>query len=246
MRLQKNKKDLKMKQKLIVLFIAFTGYINISQAQSDSSKQIGPADIYTGIYHLANQFNDPEVARMSLYHLLIISPNKAAVLDSLALYYYNYQQWSSVALVSKENLKLNPNNQLALELTGVAFENLGIKDQAVEHYEKLFLKNDNSNTLYKVAFLQYDLKRFKESAASVEILLKRQDVDSLKLVFPKQDKTQQEVSMTAAITNLKGLIAKSEGNVAKAKELFLEALKLAPGFEIAQLNLKNADKVEDQ
>jgi len=232
-----------MKQKLFVLMIATLGFINHTTAQGgDSLKSVGPEGLYIGIYHLANQFNDPVVARMALYHILMFSPEKSKVLDSLALYYYNYQQWSSVALVSKENLKINPNNELALELTGVSFENLGLKDKAVEHYEKLFLKNDNSSILYKVAFLQYDLKRFKESATSIDILMKREDIDALTLVFPKQDKTQQEIIMRAALTNLMGLIAKGEGNITKAKEFFLEALKLAPGFEVAQINLRDADK----
>jgi tetratricopeptide (TPR) repeat protein len=231
-----------MKQKLIIICMVLLGLTKVTMAQNDSTKSVGPGGMYVGIYHLANQFNDPTIARMALYHLLMFSNDKSKVLDSMAIYYYDYQQWTSAVLVSKENLKLNSNNELALEIAALSFENMGIKDQSLENYEKLFLKNDNSNTLYKVAFLQYDLKRLKESKASIEILMKRSEIDSLNVIFLKVDQSQQEVSMKAAVTNLKGLIAKEEGNVTKAKELFLEALKLAPGFEIAQVNLRDADK----
>lgn len=231
-----------MKHKIFILLIVTLSFVKITKAQEDSIKSIDPVRMYLGIYHLANQFNDPAVVRMALYHLLMFSSEKSKVLDSLALYYYNYQQWSSTALVSQENLNLNPNNELALELAGVSFENLSLKDKALEYYEKLFLKNDNSNILYKIAFLQYDLKRFRECTTSIEILMKRTDADEIKLIFPKQDKSQQKIIMRAALTNLKGLLAKEEGNITKAKELFLEALKLAPKFEIAQINLRDADK----
>ena len=231
-----------MKQKLIIISILLFGFTKASIAQSDSTRSIGPDGMYVGIYHLANKFNDPAVARMALYHLLLFSSEKTKVLDSLALYYFDYQQWTSAALVSKENLKLNPDNLLALEITALAFEKIGIKDQSLDHYEKLFLKNNDSNVLYKMAFLQFNLSRLKESKASIEILMNRTELDSLVLVFPKVDKTQQEVSMKAALLNLKGLIAKEEGNIQKAKEYYLEALKASPGFEIAQINLKDADK----
>ncbi|MFY0652723.1 MAG: hypothetical protein JXQ96_11845 [Cyclobacteriaceae bacterium] len=209
---------------------------------ADTTRQDGFFNLYAGIYGLATQFSDPDVTRVALYHLLMISPNKSGILDSLALEYYNNQKWISVALVTKENLKINPENELALELSAISYENLGIKDQSLAQYELLFLKNDNTPTLYRVAFLQYELKRYTESLASIEILLKRSDISEQKMLFPKADKSQQEVTMNAALLNLKGLISKAQGNIEKAKEFYLEALNASPGFELAQLNLSQADK----
>jgi tetratricopeptide (TPR) repeat protein len=235
-----------MKKIILIIVLVIVGLIN-NQAQAqevpaDTTKTDGFFNLYAGIYNLSTQFNDPDVTRMALYHLLMVSGNKVGILDSLALNYYDNQKWISVALVTKENLKLNPDNELALELGGLAYENLGIKDKSLEHYESLFLKNDKTNTLYKVAFLQYELKRYKEALASAEILLNRTDIDEQKLYFPKVDKTQQEVSMKSALLNLKGLIAKEEGDITKAKEYYLEALKGTPGFEVAQKNLQEAGK----
>lgn len=194
------------------------------------------------IYTLANQFNDPAVARMALYNILFFSNDQSAVLDSLALMYYDMNRLTSVALVTRENLKINPNNEVALELGAIALSQLGAKDQALDNYEKLFLKNNDSRTLYQVAFLQYELKRFEESATSVDILLKREDIDEMKMAFVKLDQTQQEVSMRAALLNLKGLLAQEKSDIEGAKSYFLEALKVAPGFEVAQANLSKAGK----
>ena len=235
-----------MKRIILIIVLVIAGLINnqaqAQEAPADSIKTDGFFNLYAGIYNLSTQFNDPAVTRMALYHLLMVSGNKVGILDSLALNYYDNQEWISVALVTKENLQINPDNELALELAGLAYENLGIKDKSLEQYESLFLKNDKTNTLYKVAFFQYELKRYKEALASAEILLNRTDIDEQKLYFPKVDKTQQEVSMKSALLNLKGLIAKEEGDITKAKEYYLEALKGTPGFEVAQKNLQEAGK----
>lgn len=234
-----------MKKILYVLVV--TGAIlqcNRASAQSADSLNFIDVDVQKNmaIYELAMQFNDPPVARMALYNLLFYSNNQTAVLDSLAMMYYNLNQMPSVALVTKENLVLNPDNQVALELGAIALNQLGAKDQALDNYEKLFLKNNDSRTLYQVAFMQYELKRYTESSTSVDILLKRSDIDELQMRFAKLDKTQQEVTMRAALLNLKGLLAQQSGDITKAKELFLEALNAAPGFELPQINLSKAGK----
>lgn len=233
-------------KKILFILVVWGGILqgNNTIAQSADSLNFIDVDVQknAAIYQLATQFNDPSVARMALYNLLFYSNNQSAVLDSLAYMYYEMNQMPSVALVTRENLKMNPDNQVALELGAIAFSQLGAKDQALDNYEKLFLKNNESRTLYQVAFMQYELNRYTESSTSVDILLKRTDIDEIKMRFSKLDQTQQEVSMRAALLNLQGLIAQGNDDIPKAKELFLEALKVAPGFELAQVNLSKAGK----
>ncbi|UXX78241.1 hypothetical protein N7E81_12825 [Reichenbachiella carrageenanivorans] len=233
-------------KKIIYILVVIGGILQCNKTNAQSADSLNFIDVDVqknmAIYELAMQFNDPPVARMALYNLLFYSNNQSAVLDSLAMMYYNLNQMPSVALVTKENLVLNPDNQVALELSAIALNQLGAKDQALDNYEKLFLKNNDSRTLYQVAFMQYELKRYTESSTSVDILLKRSDIDELKMRFTKLDKTQQEVSMRAALLNLKALLAQQDGDIPKAKELFLEALNAAPGFELAQINLSKAGK----
>ena len=233
-------------KRIFILLVVYIGILvnNDTHAQTADSLNYFDIDIQKNatVYHLATKFNDQAVARMALYNLLFYSNNKSAVLDSLAIMYYNANQMPSVALITKENLTINPDNQVALEMGAIALNQLGAKDQALDNYEKLFLKNNDSRTLYQIALMQYELKRYTESATSADILIKRADVDQLKMRFTKLDQTQQEVSMRAALLNLKGLIAQQNGDIPKSKELFLEALKVAPGFELAQANLSKAGK----
>lgn len=228
-----------------ITFLTFSFHSNAQKADTISYAENDVRKNYA-IYHLANQFNDPAVARMALYQILVYSPDQTKVLDSLALQYYSVNNYISAALVAKETLKINPNDELALELAGSSLSNIGVKDQALDYYEKLFLKNDDSNTLYQIAFMQYELKRYQESKASVDILMGRAEIDGLTLIFPKMDKkSNQEVSMRAALTNLKGLIAEAEKKKEDATNFYLEALKLAPGFEIVQANLKRLRDVKE-
>ncbi|MBU2913472.1 MULTISPECIES: tetratricopeptide repeat protein [Reichenbachiella] len=239
-----------MKRYIAILTLALFAGISIHANAQEKTEQpkdsLTYADMqmrkYYSIYQLANQFNDPNVARMALYEMLMLTANQPAILDSLAINYYSMNQFASAALVSQENLKINPDNQTALEIAALSFQNLGVMTKALDNYETLFLKNNNTNTLYQMAFLQFQLKRFKESKTSTELLLQRKDVDEIKLRFNKVDKTQQEVSMRAAVLNLQGLIAKETGDNEKAKQLYLDALNAAPGFELAQVNLRELKK----
>lgn len=231
-----------MKKFTIVLATLISLSASPLLAQQGGNSNAAIVKMYEGMYRIASNFGDGDMAKTALYHLLMLSQNKSAILDSLSLHYYGAQQWASVALVSKENLKLNADNELALELSALSFENLGLPDNALENYEKIFLKSNKIGTLYRIAFLQYNTKKFTECNTSIDILLGREDIAALNMSFAKQDQTQQEVPMKAAVLNLKGLVAKAQGNTQKAKEYYLEALNEAPGFEMAQINLRDADK----
>lgn len=237
-----------MMKKLIAI-AAFVFSSALAFAQEDTTPQpdsISYAQMqmnkYYSIYQLANQFNDPAVSRMALYEMLMYTGNQPAILDSLAIAYYSMNQFPSAALVAQENLKLNPDNPTALEIAAISFQNLGVYVKALDNYESLFLKNNDTNTLYQMAFLQYQLKRLKEAKTSSELLLQRKDIDEIKLRFNKADKSQQEVPMRAAVLNLQGLIAKANGDKQKAQELFLEALNVSPGFELVQINIRDLKK----
>lgn len=211
----------------------------LSYAENDVRKNFS-------IYHLAKRYNDPVIARMALYQMLVFTPNENAVLDSLALEYYSQQDYVSAALVAKDNISVYPKSEVSLEIAAASLSTIGAKDQALEYYEKLALINNNTNTFYQVAFLQYELKRYTEAKTTIKILLDRKEVDELKLVFGKLDKTQQEVSMRAGLNNLQGLIAEDEGKNDEAKQFYLEAIKASPGFELAQSNLSQVGKEDKE
>lgn len=188
-------------------------------------------------FNVAMRFNDPDVARDALYDLLVANPSNDSLLLNLAYIYYENQKYPSAILVSQELLARNSKNATVLELAAASYEALNIYDKALQHYESLYLQTNAYPALYKMAFLQYDLKRFKECSATSDILLSKKEADELKVSYPTADNQAKEFPIKVAVLNLKGMIAREEGDKAGAKKLFEQALALAPDFAQAKENL---------
>lgn len=194
--------------------------------------------LFDNNYRLATRYNDFAEARSSLYSLITIEPQNDSLLYNLAYLYYDNQVYPSAILVCMDLLKLKPNHLGALEMSAVCYENLGIKDKALANYEKLYMATDDVKTLYKMANLQYDLKKYEESAVNVDILMSKNDLDKDSLVFQMDDKKQKEFSLKIATLNLKGLVLAAQGKNDEAMKAYNDALALAPDFVFAKKNLE--------
>ena len=194
------------------------------------------------IYSLAKKYNDPAVARMALYNLIAVNPSSSAILDSLALLYFDYQQYASAAIVAQDALSLNPDDLFASEVAAIAFDNLGVKSRAVTHYEKLYLASNDLETLYKIAFLQYELKRYSEALNNTDIITASPKSEEIKLLFPLNNQQNQEISLKASTLRLKGMIEAAQGNTEQARTYFQQALELAPEFSLVKEQLKALDE----
>ncbi len=192
---------------------------------------------YARKYSAAVQWNDYEVAKDALYDLIIENPGNDSLIFDLALYYYQNQKSASAVLVSNELLVRNPKNIAALEISAGGYEALGVPDKALQNYESLYLLTNNVSTLYKMAFLQYRLKRYKESLASSDIIMAHKDLETMKASFEGADKKPKEYPVKVAVLNLKGMATLDQGDKVGAKKLFEQALAIAPDFVLAKENL---------
>jgi tetratricopeptide (TPR) repeat protein len=189
-------------------------------------------------YVTALQWNDYDVAKDALYDLIIENPQNDSLIYNLAVYYYENQKYVSAVLVCQPLLARNPKNIAALEISAVGYETMGVPDRALQNYESLYLLSNNLTTLYKMAFLQYDLKRFTESLASIDILLANTDLDKAKVVFNDVENKPKQYPMRVSVLNLKGLIQLEHlGDKTEAKKMFDEALAISPDFVSAKQNL---------
>lgn len=188
-------------------------------------------------YNVAVRFNDMATAKDALYDLIVENPANDSLILNLAVMYYENQQYASAILTSQELLARNAKNTTAIELAASSYEGLNIFDKALQHYETLYLQTNAYAALYKMAFLQFDLKRYKECGATSDILLAKKESDEMKVSFPGADNKPKEFPIKVAILNLKGLIARENGDAAGAKKLFEQALALAPDFAQAKENL---------
>ncbi len=229
-------------RKLLLLTLALTSFQLVAQQKAPELDTVELAKKIF-IYNASRQYNDPTITRMALYSLLAENPNNIALRDSLALIYFEQQQYASAALVAQEVVSAVPSDMFAAEIAAISFERLGVKNKALGFYQKLFLDNsDDLNTLYKMAFLQYDLKLFEESANTADQLSTHALTKETNLIFPTPDGKGQEVSMEMAALRLKAMIEAAKGNKDKARELFNQVLKAVPAFDLVKQQIAELDK----
>lgn len=189
-------------------------------------------------YVTALRWNDYEVAKDALYDLIMENPQNDSLIFNLAYYYYENQNYASSVLVSQQLLARNPKNTGALEISAVGYEYMGVPDRSLQNYESLYLLTNKITILYKMAFLQHNLKRYAECLTSIDILLTHKDLDGTKVVFNDAESKEKEYPMKVAVINLKGLaVLEHLGDKAAAKKLFEEALAISPDFVSAKQNL---------
>lgn len=232
----------KLMRGLLFMFALLSA--TVSEAQEQAPQDSIPFEIrkQAYIYGLARKYNDPVISRVALYNLIAIDPLSSALLDSLALNYIDYRQYASAALTAQDALKLNPDDLLATEIAAVAFENLGVKQRAVNHYEKLYLESNDLSTLYKIAFLQYEVRNMQEALTNADILVNSSKSDNIKLIFPIDQDKSQEISLKACATRLKGLIEQERGNISLAKQYLRKSLEMQPDFQLVKKHLEELEK----
>ncbi len=193
------------------------------------------------VYNQAQLYNDIEVQKAALYDMLVLDPGDSSVMRTLSEYYYNNRRYTSSALVAMDFLKKYPGNMVATEIAALSYEQLRIYDKAIEYYQEMWLKLDDNNILYQIAYLQYSIKRYEEANTNIGILDSKLK-DDAKITLTKQDGSTQEVKFKAALKNLSGLISLDQGNKEDAKARFNEALAFSPDFEAAKMGLEEANK----
>jgi len=181
-------------------------------------------------YQVATRFGDNDVARDALYDLIIENPANDSLIMQLGVLYFEAQKFTSAILVGQELLVRNPKNPTALELTGSSYEALNLLDKALQNFETLYLSTNSFPALYKMAFLQHELKRYPEAQTTTDILLSKKEVDELKATFNTADNKAKDYALRVPILNLKGMISRDAGDKVAAKKYFEQALAIAPDF----------------
>jgi len=230
---------MKARTYIMILLILFTVKSFAQEPQKKQNEKSPIYWLYDAHYRLAMQYSDYVEAKSALYNLIILDPQNDSLRYNLAYIYFDAGKYPSAILSCKDILATNPNHVGALELSGTSFENLGLKDKALVKYEKLYMVTSSINSLYKMAFIQFDLKKFSECSVNVDILLENVEIENTNVVFTAENNTSKEFPMKVTILNLKGLVNEQQGNMDIAKKAYEEALVISPDFELAKTNLSN-------
>ncbi len=220
--------------KKVIFFILLS-----SSVMFKSYSQISEFDLQNSIYKKAKSYNDPSVAINSLYKMIAIQPENVLLKDSLMREYLTISQWAPSYMISREILAIQPNNLFALEVSCISLQNLGLKQQALNEYESLYLKSDRIDVLYTISFLQFELKNFTESLTNLDILINNSETEEMSVSVSKSDNSVQEVLIRAQLNYLKGLIYLEQNKNEDAKKYFNIALTISPDFQNAIDRLKS-------
>tara|TARA_B100000900_G_scaffold111742_1_gene93459 strand:+ start:117 stop:782 length:666 start_codon:yes stop_codon:yes gene_type:complete len=199
----------------------------------ESFTQSTEFDIQKSIYEKAKSYNDPNVAISALYNMVALQPDNLLLKDSLMREYLSLSQWAPTYMISREIMASQPNNNFALEVSCVALQNLGLKQEALNEYESLYLRTDRVDVLYTISFLQFELKNLNESLTNLNILLENEQTEGMMVSVSKNQNERQEVSMRAQLNYLKGLVFIEQGKNDLAKESLNSAIQLSPEFNNA-------------
>ena len=211
-----------------IFYLLFLSLISFS-----SFSQTDNFEIQKSIYEKAKAYNDPNVAISALYNMVAIQPENLLLKDSLMREYLALSQWAPTYMISREILSKDPSNLIALEVSCVSLQNLGLKQQALNEYESLYLKTDRVDVLYTISFLQFELSNFNESLTNLNILISSDKTSDMSVSVTKDENSRQEIPIRAQLHYLKSLIYTEQKNNDLAKASLNEAIKISPDFQNA-------------
>ena len=220
-----------MKTKFFLFIISFTFSFSMYSQNNNF-------EVQKSIYEKAKSYNDPNVAISALYNMVALQPDNVLLKDSLMREYLAISQWAPSYMISREILGIQPNNNFALEVSCVSLQNLGLKQEALNEYESLYLKTDRIDVLYTISFLQFELRNFNESLTNLDILISNNQTEEMTVSVSKDENTRQEIAIRAQLNYLKGLIYIEQENDLLAKQAFNTAIEIAPEFQNAISKLK--------
>jgi len=183
-------------------------------------------------------YGDNTIATNSLYNIIVKEGANSVYKDSLAYLYFSGRKYSSCFMVCTDILSRDGNKQDILEMQAVSLEGLGAIDKAAQVYAKLVTKSNNNYHAYKLANLYFAVKKFDESYKAVQKAQQLKDEGTIKVTYAVNKNYNQQVSLLAAISNLKGLIEFEQGKNELAKASFKKAVELDSEFVLAKENLQ--------
>lgn len=201
-----------------------------------SSGKTIPDHLYA-VYRKALQYEDFAVARMALMQLAEWNPDKAAYEDSLVFLYYSSGMPAQAVVLGRKRLEATPDNTVLMEVVAMAEENTGLLKDALDRYEQLEKKSSNVLRKYRIAALQYRLKRYGECQTTINSIMSHAASDTLKVNIVYNDGSSQNVNLKAAALNVLGMAAFELGQLEDAEALFQASLQMDKDFVQPKINL---------
>jgi len=219
-----------MKKFLLASLFAVLFCVNHTMAQD-------AFDVQSRVYKNALKYYDIQAATVALYNMIALKPERTDLNDSLTYLYFAGERYGQSYILGEEILKANPNRLDVLQVVAVSKQNLGLVKEALADFERLYAAQKDLFYLYQMATLQYQLKRYGECVASLDMIIADPKSSEEKVSISIQNGSQ-DVPMRAAALNVKGICAMELNQPEAAKDNFSKAIEAFPQFALARSNIE--------
>ena len=226
-----------------IVSVALFGVIAIT-ANSQVSVKESLKQHYMNTYEQALKLNDLELAINSLNNALVEMPAEQSMLykDTLSMLYFSNKAYLPSFILAQEVYKADPKNISALARTGDCYQAGADYKNAVAAFEIVAPALKSPYYYYQLAVCQYSLKSSLESQVNADKAMADTNSNKIPVIFTLPNGQEQQVPLSAAAYNLKGVIMMDDKNFVKAKEYFQSALKIYPNFQGVQQNMITCEK----
>ncbi len=216
-----------MKRVIFVLVMSLS-FLGTAQSNTELQKH------YEAFYKEMRIQGDVSGVINAITHLNIIAPSQERR-DTLAYIYANNNQHMQ-ALNTIGIVKNETDSDLSVQVKAISLKALNQPKRALEHFEVLFSRNQNSYLAYELADLKIQTGDIAGAETNIEYGMTNVKEDMKHAFYERQQ--PYEASLKAAFYHLKGLMQfnKDKNNIDAAIALIDEALKIDPSFNLASLS----------
>ena len=222
----------------VMLVFLVVNYTAAVAQNADSTARVHKQAENLQIYHSAISYNDMSTAAAALVSFLNAGGSKVYQ-DSLAIVYYNMNNFNGAYKLANELYAVNNKNTTALTLLADISGRSGEIKTSLEWYEKLCVLSPSPYNHYQLASKQFILERKLECRQSLQKVL-ADSAEALKQPVSMEVSNGyfEQVPTLAAAYNMMGVLAFNEKKKEEAFALYSKAIAVAPDFVIAKQNLE--------
>jgi tetratricopeptide (TPR) repeat protein len=219
-------------------------FLSISLLAQPGKKAVNQpkAHQHINVFNLAMQSGDISTAIMALNYYIAEQGSNSPYADTLAIMYMQAGAYPQCYYWSDNRLAAKPDDTRLMELKAICLDKLGQPKQAIDLYEKLFMKSKSPYHAYKLMELQYGIKRLAECIATANAAERLEFKPDMVMTYSVGEQLGRTY-LQAGIYNVHGLALYDLDKKAEAKAYFEKAVALDSNFVLARQNIE-AMKVE--
>jgi tetratricopeptide (TPR) repeat protein len=194
------------------------------------------------VYHQAVSFGDIGTAIYSIHSLMARDTANLSYYDSLAVLYYNSNNFPQAIQAGQKALLKEPNSEKLMRIVSDAAKRMGKAEIALPYFLKLSELTKNPEFDYEAAVLRFYGQQYDEAEKGINKVLDMSSSDKYFVVIVASDNKQQRVPLKAALLNLLGFIRQKQDKKDEARDNYQKSLAIFPDFILAKNNLEALNK----